>query len=320
MASTNEASPSASLTSLVGVTEQQSLVCSIIPPMLYDSHKGQAGRVGIVGGSSEFTGAPFYAAMAALKLGADLAYVFCPSSAAVAIKSYSPELMVSPVLDAPNALDRLRNDYLPRLHSLIIGPGLGRSDKLLDLLPGLLSKARELHLPIVIDADGLHFVSLKPEMVRGYQRAILTPNVPEMERLHNAVLGYPPPEDKYAAVQGLARALGNVTVIAKGKDDIISDGNLCVPCREQGSPRRCGGQGDVLAGMVGTFSHWSHTARGGDDLPLRSHSPTLIAALGGAMLVRRCARQAFRKCSRSMLTTDILREIRTSFAALFPVD
>lgn len=318
---TSSPSPSASLTSLAGVSEQQSLICSVIPPMLFDNHKGQAGRIGILGGSIEYAGAAFYAAMAALKMGADLAYVFCPSSAAVPIRSYSPEVMVFPVLDAPNALDCLRNDYLPRLHSLVIGPGLGRSEKLLDLLSGVVSKARELKLPVVIDADGLYFVTLKPELVRGYQRVILTPNLPEMERLHSAVLGYPAPEDRHAGVQALARALGYVTVLVKGKDDVISDGKSCVQCREQGCPRRCGGQGDVLAGMVGTFSHWSHTASG-TDYPQSSskHSPTLIAALGGAMLTRRCARQAFRKCSRSMLTTDILKEVRTSFAALFPVD
>ena len=58
----------------------------IAPPMTHDAHKGQGGRVGVLGGSGDYTGAPFFAAMAALRCGADLAYVFCAPSAAAAIK------------------------------------------------------------------------------------------------------------------------------------------------------------------------------------------------------------------------------------------
>lgn len=315
------ASPSGSPSYVIGITEEQGLVCSIIPPMLYDNHKGQAGRIGVLGGSAEYTGAPFFAGMSALRLGADLAYVFCPSCAAPAIKAYSPELMVFPVLDSPNGLDRLRDDLLPRLHSLVVGPGLGRSDVVLTLLPEILARVRELQLPVVLDADALYFVSLKPDMVRDYQRAILTPNGPELERLYRAVLGRPPLEDRSATVQDLASALGHVTVIAKGKDDLISDGISSIPCREHGSPRRCGGQGDILAGLTATFAHWSYTATGNrDGSSTPRYSPAIIAALGGSMLARRCSRQAFKRYSRSMLTTDVLKEIRTSFTALFPVD
>ena len=71
-----------------------------IVPMTFDSHKGSSGRVGVLGGSAQYTGAPYYAAMASLKAGADLAYVFCAQEACLPIKSYSPELMVAPVYSA----------------------------------------------------------------------------------------------------------------------------------------------------------------------------------------------------------------------------
>jgi ATP-dependent NAD(P)H-hydrate dehydratase len=48
----------------------------------------------------QYTGAPYYAAMAALKTGADLAFCFCAHEAAVPIKCYSPELLVAPVYSA----------------------------------------------------------------------------------------------------------------------------------------------------------------------------------------------------------------------------
>lgn len=60
------------------------------PPLKYDSRKGENGRVGVIGGSFEFTGAPYYAAISSLKVGGDLAHIFCSKSASVAIKSYSP--------------------------------------------------------------------------------------------------------------------------------------------------------------------------------------------------------------------------------------
>lgn len=55
----------------------------------------QLGRVGVFGGSEDYTGAPFFASMSALRMGADLAYVFTAKEAAPALKAYSPELMVS---------------------------------------------------------------------------------------------------------------------------------------------------------------------------------------------------------------------------------
>jgi hypothetical protein len=67
-----------------------------IPLLTNSLSKGQNGRIAVVGGSKDYTGAPFYAASAALQFGADLASVFCAEEAAIPIKCYSPELMVSP--------------------------------------------------------------------------------------------------------------------------------------------------------------------------------------------------------------------------------
>lgn len=72
--------------------------------------------------------------------------------------------------------------------------------------------------------------------------------------------------------------MGNVTIVQKGQTDKISDGNtgkgwlhsgwlfsllmhsvpVVVECTEEGSPRRCGGQGDITSGSIGTFLSWAH--------------------------------------------------------------
>ncbi|XP_045338055.1 ATP-dependent (S)-NAD(P)H-hydrate dehydratase isoform X3 [Leopardus geoffroyi] len=107
------------------------LVRNIIPPLTTKKHKGQDGRIGIVGGCQEYTGAPYFAAISALKVGADLSHVFCTREAAPVIKSYSPELIVHPVLDSPSAVQDVET-WLPRLHALVVGPGLGRDNILLE--------------------------------------------------------------------------------------------------------------------------------------------------------------------------------------------
>jgi NAD(P)H-hydrate repair Nnr-like enzyme with NAD(P)H-hydrate dehydratase domain len=76
-----------------------SVINRIVPSLASSNHKGSMGRIGVVGGSSDYCGAPYYAGVSSLKVGADLASVFCSQSAAMPIKVYSPELMVSPFYD-----------------------------------------------------------------------------------------------------------------------------------------------------------------------------------------------------------------------------
>ena len=69
------------LSSAVQWSTAQKAVQRLVPPLSFDSRKGQNGRIGVLGGSYEYTGAPYYAAQSALQAGADLAYVFCADGA-----------------------------------------------------------------------------------------------------------------------------------------------------------------------------------------------------------------------------------------------
>lgn len=80
-----------------GAQQAAAVLKRIVPPLDGTTYKGQGGRVGILGGSVDYTGAPFYDAMAALRVGAELCTIYTATEAASAIKSYSPELMVTPV-------------------------------------------------------------------------------------------------------------------------------------------------------------------------------------------------------------------------------
>ena len=67
-----------------------------------------------------YTGAPYFAAISALKAGADLVHVFCEREAGQVIKSYSPELIVHPVLDTEYVMEEI-DQWLPRFHCVVIG-------------------------------------------------------------------------------------------------------------------------------------------------------------------------------------------------------
>ncbi|XP_064296342.1 ATP-dependent (S)-NAD(P)H-hydrate dehydratase isoform X3 [Phalacrocorax carbo] len=290
------------------------LVRNVIPPLTGKRHKGQDGRIGIVGGCQEYTGAPYFAAITALKVGADLSHVFCTKDAATVIKSYSPELIVHPVLDSPNAVHEVEK-WLPRLHSVVIGPGLGRDEVLLENAKGIIEKSKVKGIPIIIDADGLWLISQQPSLIQGYQRAILTPNYMEFSRLYEAMLRDPvDSSDHHGCVLRLSQAMGNLTVVQKGERDLISDGEKVLVCSHEGSSRRCGGQGDLLSGSLGVLAHWAFLA-GAEKT--NGQNPFLVAAFGACSLTRQSNHQAFQKFGRSMTASDMVSEIGTAFSKLF---
>ncbi|XP_016098852.1 ATP-dependent (S)-NAD(P)H-hydrate dehydratase isoform X2 [Sinocyclocheilus grahami] len=290
------------------------LVRKTIPPLTSKKHKGQDGRIGIIGGCQEYTGAPFFAAISALKVGADLSHVFCTKDAAPVIKSYSPELIVHPVLDGPNAVEEIEK-WLPRLHSLVVGPGLGREEMLLKNAKEIIERSKLRGIPIIIDADGLWLVAKEPSVIQGYQRGILTPNFMEFTRLYEAMHHEPlDSTDHKRSAQQLSIAMGHLTLVLKGEEDIITDGKNMLTCNQEGSGRRCGGQGDLLSGSLGVFAHWAFSS---PPDAAKGMNPSLVAAFGATSLTRQCNRQAFHKHSRSTTTSDMIQEISSAFKKLF---
>ena len=78
--------------------------------------------------------------------------------------------------------------WFERLHSLVIGPGLGRDPAVLESVKVLISEARQMEKVMVVDADGLFLVTSEPSIVQGYREVILTPNEAEFSRLYHKVV------------------------------------------------------------------------------------------------------------------------------------
>eukprot|EP00092_Neocalanus_flemingeri_P004637 GFUD01005000.1.p1 GENE.GFUD01005000.1~~GFUD01005000.1.p1 ORF type:complete len:373 (+),score=32.14 GFUD01005000.1:177-1295(+) len=289
-------------------------VKSIVPKLSTTMKKGECGRIAIFGGCIMYSGAPYFAAIAALKTGADLVHVFCEKEAGSVIKSYSPEMIVHPVLDQEYGMEEI-DAWLPRLDCIVMGPGLGRNQSMLGRISLILEKVKMLNIPIVIDSDGLWHLMTSPNIIKGYTRAVITPNAVEFSRLAKVILNKevsPSVCPDHKLVGDLARALGNLTVIHKGAHDVISDGKSTEDCHAGGSPRRCGGQGDILAGSLATFLNWAYTAHSCDD-----PGPAVIASWGACRLSRGCALQTYNQEGRAGTAIDIISQIHAEFLRIY---
>ncbi|CAH8535782.1 unnamed protein product [Heterobilharzia americana] len=284
-------------------------IADAIPQLTDNLHKGQMGRIAVVGGSKEYTGAPFFSAISALYCGADLVHVICSSSSAPVIKSYSPDLIVHPVLDE-SLTEAVK--CMDRVHAVTFGPGLGITENIENTIK-LIDYCKSTNKPIVIDADALHIINDNPSLIEGYRKTILTPNTVEFSRLYYSVFSCNP-NNTSDATKCLADKLG-VTIVHKGPADIISDGQTTVLCIEQGSPRRCGGQGDILSGTMSVFNNWFHQMKESNkNLPFAT---TIGAAFAACTLTRKSSLLAYSKHGRSMITSQMLPEIHNAFQQLF---
>jgi ATP-dependent NAD(P)H-hydrate dehydratase len=232
-----------------------------------------------------------------------LVHVFCPQAAAPIIKSYSPELIVHPLLDTSNAIAQIE-PWLERLHVLVIGPGLGRDETVLQTVAKLIQRCRQLQKPLVIDADGLFLLTQDISLVKDYNGVVLTPNAIEFSRLFG--------EDRANTITSMEKLGQGVTVIEKGQNDLIYDvvSKVIVKCPEGGSGRRCGGQGDLLAGSLATFYCWALQVE-------QEINPAIVACFAASYLTKNCNSYAFVLKGRSMVCSDMIEQIHSVFEDVF---
>ena len=167
------------------------LLTDVIPKLSLNKHKGQDGRLCIVGGSLEYTGAPYFSGMSVLRCGADLVHIICDKQAAIPIKSLSPELMVAPYLDLTSKevtpeLNAWIKGSLHRMHSCVLGPGLGRDVNIMHQVATIIENGLSNKVPMVLDGDALWLLSQVQyrNLLNGsHPNICLTPNAMEFRRL-----------------------------------------------------------------------------------------------------------------------------------------
>ncbi|MFQ5762648.1 MAG: NAD(P)H-hydrate dehydratase [Candidatus Bathyarchaeia archaeon] len=215
------------------------------------SHKGDFGRVLIIGGSETFVGAPTLAGLAALKSGVDLVYVAAPKQTALAISQYTPDL-ITVKLSGEHLVKgdvAYLESYLKKTSAVVFGMGLGLHRETAEAVKAVLAAVESVKVPMVLDADGLKIYS---EMKHTPSvKWVLTPHAGEFQILTREKVS----ENLEEAADQVRKAAAdrNAIVLLKGPVDIISDGSQ-VKFNYAGNPgMTVGGTGDVLAGLVGGF-------------------------------------------------------------------
>jgi len=205
---------------------------------------------------------------------------------------------------------------LPRLHVLVVGPGLGRDKLMQDTCARVLEEARKQNIPFVLDADGLYLAQTRPELVEGYTECILTPNVVEFGRLAKSKgvnVDEGKPEELCAK---LAKAFGGVTIIQKGAKDYISNGKHTLISDGEGGLKRSGGQGDTLTGSLATLLAWRkayHEKIWDHEGDLEPSETLALAAYGGSAITRECSKLAFKEKGRSLQASDLTEHVHQAF-------
>lgn len=209
------------------------------------AHKGEFGKVLVIGGGP-YTGAPALSAQAALRAGADLAYVACPETIAPEVQGYSENLIVESLSG-----NRLKLSHVPKLTELaqrmdciVFGPGLGDVEGTLDAVASFLSSFEGT---AVVDADALQVV---PE-IETNATLICTPHRGELRAMGGETAT--DPGERAELISAFAADLG-VTLLVKGTRDIVSDGDRTRHNRTGNPGMTVGGTGDVLAGVTGAMA------------------------------------------------------------------
>jgi hydroxyethylthiazole kinase-like uncharacterized protein yjeF len=258
-----------------------------------ESHKGDFGRLLVVGGSETFSGAPTLVAQAALRAGVDLAYVAAPEKTAYAISSLSPDLITIKLEGKhlnPDNMNALK-PYIESCNAIVVGPGLGLHPETKKAVKAIVEAVESAKKSLLLDADGLKaFADVKRRLS---VPCVLTPHAGE----YAILTGRKPSEElakRVLEVQKAAASL-NAAILLKGPVDTVSDGKRS-KLNFTGNPgMTVGGTGDVLSGIVGAF--------------LAQQVDPFEAAVAGAFVNGAAGDFVFEEKGPHMVATDLIKWI-----------
>jgi NAD(P)H-hydrate epimerase len=236
----------------------------MMPARLLRSHKGSYGKVLVIAGSKEMSGACYLCAVAAYRMGCGVVKVFTPKENGDIIKTKLPEALVKTYdsdrdytkAEEQETLRKSLEQEIQWATSIVIGPGLGTKEPAGLLLDEVL---REKNKAIVIDADGLNVLAQKEQYfvmredgtrkICLPENVVLTPHIQEMSRLTKVDLQTIRGSMMDQALLSLEQA-NCQTLVLKDARTIVTDGNEVYVNVTGNNALSTGGSGDVLSGMI----------------------------------------------------------------------
>ena len=270
------------------------------------SHKGDNGRVLLIGGSADYYGAPVLAAKAALRAGADLVYLYVPECNFEVTRAACPDFIVM----------KYKGDYFgtkaaaeiiefgKTCNAVLMGPGMG----ILDSGAGDMNKLKEsvadgcfdvlkgLRIPTVLDSLAI-FALKKVKKFPLEQDVLATPHHNEFSNLVDRDMRVSEGDTQSVILlRSIAMDL-HLNIVLKGEVDLVaSDEGDVVKCRTGNAGMTVGGTGDVLAGIAAGL-----LAQGNDGFSAAQAAAFLCGAAGD---------RAFKKFGNGLVASDVVEEVR----------
>lgn len=223
-----------------------------IPARPAYSNKGTFGKVLVVAGSADMSGAAYLCAKAAYSMGAGLVKIMTPQENRQILQTLLPEAILSSYRNGqePENLEKLSSQVEKNCgwaDVIVLGPGMGQGSTAKFLVQEFLSNA---YVPMIIDADGLNIIASDPDLTGFYtENLILTPHLGEMARLTGKTVpeiqeDLPSCGAQYSSDSGVICVLKDAATVVTGRDGqcyVNSSGN---------SAMAKAGSGDVLSGTI----------------------------------------------------------------------
>jgi NAD(P)H-hydrate epimerase len=222
-----------------------------LPERSDDAHKGEVGRIVVIGGCCGevvMVGAPALAANAAFRTGAGLVQMLVPEAIRASVAVLAPCATTRTLATDADALLTAVSGF--HADAVALGPGLGDT-----LSPGVVADLlTRLPGPVVVDADGLNLLAAAPTFsIPDPERIVLTPHPGELARLLAARdLDHAvdrSPSSRRTAACALAEAYGCVAVL-KGRGTVVTNGRRLYVNETGNAGMATGGAGDVLTGVI----------------------------------------------------------------------
>ncbi len=267
------------------------------PPRKADAHKGDAGRVLVIGGRRGMTGAAVLAARGAHRMGAGLVSV---ATTEVPTSPHLPETMVTMLPADGAARTQQLIEMLGRTDAVVLGPGLGRDEDAAAIAALVFGRCE---VPLVLDADGLWHLAAQGAVAGAGRAWVLTPHPLEMARLLGTDTR-PVNDDRIASARKAA-SMFNAWVVLKGPGTVVSDAESSWVMPYMTPALAVGGSGDVLAGAIG-----ARLAERNSSAPIMVRTRIASAVHAHGRAGERIAAQ--RGASRGALATEIADLLATT--------
>ncbi len=217
-----------------------------IPKRYNYSNKGTYGKVLVIAGGINMSGAAYFAAKAAYRMGAGLVKVYTSNENRSILQTMLPEAILN-TYDKDNIDIEELKKVISWASVIIMGPGMGIEENTKSILNILLSST---DLPLVIDADGINIIAEYPEILKNHKsNIILTPHLGEMARLVNKDICQVK-ENIIKEAEEYAKEK-NIICVLKDTRTVVADGNTNLYLNQSGNNGMAtAGSGDVLTGVI----------------------------------------------------------------------